>query len=91
MDMDKLIEMLARFEEEMMARMGANHEEMMAVRRAWRQTDTKDNEGEAMACEEKTEVRLEEKEEPTSVEMKPEVAHDQEVPVQEAEVVPVGE
>jgi hypothetical protein len=44
-----------------------------------------------MACEEKTEVHLEEEEEPTSVEIKPEVADEQEVPVQDAEVVPVGE
>jgi hypothetical protein len=69
----------------------ANHEKRMAIIRAWGQTDTKDNEEEAMACKEKTEVRLEEEEEPTSVEIKPEVADDQEVPVQDAEVVPVGE
>jgi hypothetical protein len=73
------------------ARMDANHEEMMGTIRAWRQTDTKDNKEEAMACEEKTEVRLEEEEKPASVEMKPEVAEEQEVPVQDAEVVPVGE
>jgi hypothetical protein len=41
-----------------------------------------------MACEEKTEVRLEE-EEPTSVEMKPEVA-DEEVSSEDAEVTAVG-
>jgi ClpP class serine protease len=56
--MEQIIEMLARFEKEMMARMDANHEEMlaeikaerkanheemMAMIRVWRQTDTKDN------------------------------------------------
>jgi hypothetical protein len=79
--MEQIIEMLARFEEEMMARMDANHEEMMAMRRAWRQTDTKDNEEEAMACEEKTEVRLGEVEGPASVDMKPEVADEREAPL----------
>jgi hypothetical protein len=81
--------MLARFEEEMMARMDANHEEMMAMIRAWRQTDTKDNKKEAMACQETMEVHLEE-EEPTPENMTPEVAHEQEVPVEDA-VMPVGE
>jgi hypothetical protein len=63
---------------------------IMATIRAWGQTDTKDNEEEAMTCEEKTEVRLEEVEEPASEEMKPEVV-DKEVPVMDAEVAPVGE
>jgi hypothetical protein len=45
---------------------------------------------ETMACEEKTEGRLEEVEEPASVDMTPEVA-DEEVPGQDAEVVPAGE
>jgi hypothetical protein len=80
-------EMLA----EIKAERKANHEEMMAMIKAWRQTGTKDNGEETMACEEKTEVRLEEEEEPTSVEMKPEVADDQEVPVEDAEVRSVGE
>jgi hypothetical protein len=55
-------------------------EEMEARRNAWRK--------ETMTCQEKTEVRLEE--EPTSVEMKPEVAHE-EVPLEDAEVMPGGE
>jgi hypothetical protein len=42
-----------------------------------------------MTCQEKTEVRLVE-EEPTSVEMKPEVAHE-EFPLEDAVVMPVGE
>jgi hypothetical protein len=49
--------------------------------------DIKDNRKETMVCQEKTEVRLEE-EEPTSVEMKPEVAHE-EVPREDAAVMPV--
>jgi hypothetical protein len=73
------------------ARLDANHEKRMAMIKAWRRTDTKDNEEEAMACEEKTEVRLEEEEEPTSVEMKLEVADEREVPVQDAAKMPVGE
>jgi hypothetical protein len=64
-----------------------DHEEMMATIRAGRQ---KDNEAEAMACEEKTEVRLGETEEPASVDVTPEVA-DEEVPVQDAARMPVGE
>jgi hypothetical protein len=69
----------------------ASQNETMARIKAWGQTDTKDNEEDAMACEEKTEVRLEKKEEPTSVEIKPEVADEREVPVQDAARMPVGE
>jgi hypothetical protein len=71
----------------------ADHEEMMAMMKAWGETldawstDTKDNGEETMACQEKMEVRLEE-EEPTSVEMKPEVPHE-EVPREDAAVMPI--
>jgi hypothetical protein len=64
--------------------MNAGHKEIMA----WLK-DLKINGEETMTCQEKTEVRLEE-EEPTSVEMKPEVAHE-EVPLEDAVVMPVGE
>jgi hypothetical protein len=53
-----------------------------------RTKDMKNTREETMACQEKTEVRLGE-EEPTSVEMKPEVAHE-EVPVEDAAMTPVG-
>jgi hypothetical protein len=56
---------------EVMARMNAGHKEMMA----WLK-DLKINGEETVTCQEKTEVRLEE-EEPTSVEMKFEVAHEE--------------
>jgi hypothetical protein len=69
-------------------RMDAMHKKMMARMDAWL-TDTKDNQEETMTCQKKTEVRLEE-EEPTSVEMKPEVA-DEEVPKEDAAVMSVGE
>jgi hypothetical protein len=42
------------------------HEEMMAMIQAWRQTDTKDNGEETMACQETMEARLE-VEEPASL------------------------
>jgi hypothetical protein len=45
---------------------------------------------EMMACEEKTEIRLEDVEEPASVDVTPEVTNE-EVPVQDAERMPVGE
>jgi hypothetical protein len=54
---------------------------MEANMNAWRE--------ETMACLEKTEVRLG-KEEPASVEMKPEVV-DEEVPREDAARMPVGE
>jgi hypothetical protein len=53
-------------------------------------TDRNDNREETVACQEKTEARLEGKEEATSVDMEPEVAHE-EVPVEDAVVMPVGE
>jgi hypothetical protein len=71
------------YQEKMMARMNAGHKEMMA----WLK-DLKINGEETMTCQEKMEVRLEE--EPTSVEMKPVAAHE-EVPLEDAEVMPVGE
>ena len=64
MEMQQLMEMLARME----AIMKSNHEEMLKEMRAWR-----------------------EEEEPTSANRKPEAAELSEVPVQDAEVMPVGE
>jgi hypothetical protein len=69
---------------EMMARMNTGNKEMMA----WLK-DLKINGEETMVRQEKTEVRLEE-EEPTSVDMKPEVAHEK-VPLENATRMPVGE
>jgi hypothetical protein len=68
---------------------------MMAMMKAWGEaldaymTDIMDNREETMACQEKTEARLQA--EPTSEDMTPEVAHGQEVPREDAEVMPVGE
>jgi hypothetical protein len=86
---------LAQMMEQMLARMGANlesmqermnarHKEMMA----WLK-DLKFNHEETMTCQEKTEARLEE--EPASEDMTPEVAHEPEVPLEDAVVMPVGE
>jgi hypothetical protein len=65
--------------------MKADHEEMMA----WL-TNRKDIRKEMMTCQEKTEARLEE-DKPASVDTTREVAHDQEVPVEDAEVRSVAE
>jgi hypothetical protein len=84
--MEMMKAMLAETLEKMEADRKADHEEMMAMIKAWGKmldawsTDTKANGEETMACQETMEVRLEE-EEPTSVEMKPEVAHE-EVPLE---------
>jgi hypothetical protein len=67
---------------EMMKMMDISHMEMVAENKPERDM-------EAMACRETMEARLEEKE-PTSVETKPEVAQ-QEVPVEDADVMLVGE
>jgi hypothetical protein len=65
---------------------------MRAIIKAWSSDLKADRENgeETMACQERTEARLEEEEEPTSVEMKPEVAHE-EVSREDAAVMPVGE
>jgi hypothetical protein len=55
---------------------------MMAMIKAWRQTDTKDSGEETITCQETMEARLE-VEEPASVDMTPEVA-DEEVPREDA-------
>jgi hypothetical protein len=43
-----------------------------------------------MACLEKTEARLQVEDEPASVDTTPEAAHEQEVPREDADVMPVG-
>jgi hypothetical protein len=68
----------------MQERMNAGHKEMMA----WLK-DLKINGEETMACQEKTEARLQDK--PASVDMPPEVAHEQEVPLEDAARMPVRE
>jgi hypothetical protein len=67
----------------MMKMMDTSHMEMVAENKPERDMET-------MACRETTQARLEEKE-LTSVEMKPEVAQQEEVPIEDAEVMPVGE
>jgi hypothetical protein len=74
----------------MIARMDANHEKRKARMDAWL-TDIKNDRKEAMACLEKTEARLEIEDKPASVDTTSEVAHEQEVPREDAEVMPVGE
>jgi hypothetical protein len=118
MEMQQIIEMLARMDASMKAnqekadahqrRMDAMHKKMARMD-AWL-TDTNDNRQETMACQEKTEARLEE-EEPTSADMKTSqestdadiektepdsgmmqsVVEHQEVPREDATVMPVGE
>jgi hypothetical protein len=66
-------------------KMLADRKEMMA----WL-TDLKNIRKETMACQEKTEARLQGREEPASVDIEPEVA-DEEVPVEDAARMPVGE
>jgi hypothetical protein len=65
-------------------RMNAGHKKMMA----WIK-DLKINGEETMACQEKTEPRLQG--EPASEDMTLEVAHEQEFPLEDAVVMPVGE
>jgi hypothetical protein len=57
---------------------------------AW-PTDIKDNREETMACQVNMEARLEEKDKPASMDMTPKVAHEQGVPLEDAEEMPVGE
>jgi hypothetical protein len=76
--------------EEMLAAINANHKEMMAMIKAWGQTDTKNNGEETTACQETMEARLE-VEEPASADITPEVADDQEVPVEDAVGMPAGD
>jgi peroxiredoxin family protein len=69
--------------EMMMKMMDTSHKEMV--------TETKpERDMETMACQETTEAHLEE-EEMTSLDRKPEVAEQREVPVEDATVMPVGE
>jgi hypothetical protein len=93
LDMDKIMEMLktmlADDHKKMMARMDVMQKKMMARMDAWL-TDTNNNREKMLACQEKAEVRLEE-EEPASVEMKPEMAHEQEVLREDAATMPVEE
>jgi hypothetical protein len=85
----QIIELLLAMREDMkahQARMDADskdwREEMEASRNTWRK--------EMMAYQGTIEARLKE-EEPASVDMTPEVAHEQEVPLEDAVVMPVGE
>jgi ABC-type Zn2+ transport system substrate-binding protein/surface adhesin len=68
----------------MQERMNAGHKEIMA----WLK-DLKINGEETMACQEKTEARLQGQ--PASEDMTLEVAHEHEVPLEDAVVMPVGE
>jgi hypothetical protein len=71
------------------ARMDEYLKETTARIDAWL-TDTNDTRVKTMACQENTEARLEGKEEPSSEDMKPEVANE-EVPLDDAARMPVGE
>jgi hypothetical protein len=85
--------------EDFMARMDANmkawQEKADADTKAWGEEirsmrfETTNTRTETMACQE-VEARQEEKE-PSSVDMKPEVGEQREVPVEDAELMPVGE
>jgi hypothetical protein len=76
-------------QEEMRREIKSGQAEMRAIINAW-SSDLKINREETMACQENMETRLEE-EKPASMDMTPEVAHEQEVPREDAEVVLVGE
>jgi hypothetical protein len=75
----------------------ADHEETMAMMKAWGKTldawstNTKNNGKETTACQETMEARLEAEDKPASVDTTPEVAHEQEVPAEDAEVRSVAE
>jgi hypothetical protein len=98
--------MLANNQERLLAKMDASQKEaeayredikeiksgqaeMRAIIKAW-SSNLKINREETLACQEKTEARLEE-DKPASVDMTPEVAHEQEVPLEDVVVMPVGE
>jgi hypothetical protein len=70
------------------AKVDDNLRDIRSIVNAWI-ADMKDGRKETMACQEKTKAQLE-CEEPTSVDMEPEAEH-QEVPKEEAAVLPVGE
>jgi hypothetical protein len=103
MDMEKLFESLLAImetdKENFMARMDANMkawlEKADAEMKTWGEEirsmrfETTNTRKETMACQE-MEARQEE-EKPTSLDKKPEVAEQREVPVEDAEVIAVGE
>jgi hypothetical protein len=68
----------------MRKKMGASHMDMVSAFKP-------EIEEETMACREMTEARPEEEKMLTLVNMKPEMVEQQEVPVEDAEVMPVGE
>jgi hypothetical protein len=81
--------------EEMMARMDVMHKNMLAgmdasymKMTAWLM-DTNDNREGTMACQETMEARLEGQGEPASEDTTLEVAHEQEVALEDAAVIPV--
>jgi hypothetical protein len=78
-DMKEMIKMMAA----RLEKTDASHKEILAETKPERDMET-------MACREMTEARLEE-EKPTTVNRKPEAAEQREVPVEDAEVMPVGE
>jgi pyruvate kinase len=69
----------AQEEDTILIPVGESEEEMTPVTRE-----------ETITCQE-MEARQEEEEEPTSVDMKPEAARQEEVPVEDTTVIPVGE
>jgi hypothetical protein len=74
--------MIARMD----AKMGSMQTELKSAIK-----DLKFNREETMACQEIMEARLEVEDRPASVDTTPEAAHEQEVPREDAEVMPVGE
>jgi hypothetical protein len=96
MELQQIMELLLAIQEEiiasqhemMMARMEANMDSMKAELISTIK-NFKFNGKETMVCQETMEARLEV--EPASVDTTPEVVHDQEVPRENAEVMPVGE
>jgi hypothetical protein len=95
-EIEQVMEMLKTMMAKREANRKANHEEMMAMIKAWGKaldawpTDIKNDRKETMACQGNMEAHLEE-DKPASVETTPEVADDQEVPVEDAVEMPAGE
>jgi Tfp pilus assembly protein FimV len=75
--------------EEMLAEMKANMDSTQAALKSAIK-EMKLNREETMACQGNMEARLEE-DKPASVDTTPEVAHDQGIPSEDTEVIPVGE
>jgi hypothetical protein len=101
-EMEQVLELLKSMQEQLRTN-GTKLDKILAEDKTWREkmkaeteairAETKanmDTREETMACQEMMEACLECKK-PASVNMTPEVAHEQEVPLEDAATIPVGE